>query len=86
MIDSICPDGHPLILFGNTRIVYCVINDEEYSALFHMSCVMRKPAFCICENKDADQLLGYRATDQRFCFRYIESTIPLFSKSEISSL
>ena len=34
---------------------------------------MRKPAFCICENKDADQL----------CYR--DSTIPLLSKSEISS-
>ena len=47
---------------------------------------MRKPAFCICENKDADQLRGYREADQRHCFRYIDSTIPLLSKSEISSL
>ena len=39
---------------------------------------MRKPTFCICENKDADQLCGY---DQRLCFRYIDSTIPLLSKS-----
>ena len=47
---------------------------------------MRKPAFCICENKDADQLRGNREADQRLCFRYIDSTIPLLSKSEISSL
>ena len=47
---------------------------------------MRKPAFCICENKDADQPPGDREADQRLCFRYIDSTIPLFSKSEISSL
>ena len=47
---------------------------------------MRKPAFCICENKDADQLRGDREADQRFCFRYINSAIPLLSKSEISSL
>ena len=47
---------------------------------------MRKPAFCICENKDADQLPGNREADQRLCFRYIDSTIPLLSKSEISSL
>ena len=39
---------------------------------------MRKPAFCICENKDADQLCGNREADQRLCFRYIDSTIPLF--------
>ena len=47
---------------------------------------MRKPAFCICENKDADQLRGDREADQRLCFRYTDSTIPLFPKCEISSL
>ena len=47
---------------------------------------MRKPAFCICENKDADQLRGNREADQRLCFRYTDSTIPLLPKSEISSL
>ena len=46
---------------------------------------MRKPTFCICENKGADQLRGYREADQRLCFRYIDSTIPLLSKSDISS-
>ena len=51
-----------------------------------MSFVMRKPAFCICENKDADQLRGNREADQRLCFRYTDSTIPLLPKSEISSL
>ena len=48
---------------------------------------MRKPAFYICENKDADQLRGSLAADQRLCFSYIECTIapliPLLSKSEI---
>ena len=48
-----------------------------------LSRVMRKPIFCICENKDADQLRGNREADQRLCFRYIDSTIPLLSKSEI---
>ena len=47
---------------------------------------MRKPDFCICENKDADQLRGNRETDQRLCFHYMDSTIPLLSKSEISKL
>ena len=46
---------------------------------------MGKPANCICENKDADQLRGNREADQRLCFRYTDSTIPLLSKSEISS-
>ena len=47
---------------------------------------MRKPTFCICENKDADQLRGNCEAVQRFCFRYIDIAIPLLSKSEISSL
>ena len=47
---------------------------------------MRKPAFYICENKDADQLRGNHAADQRLFFRSIDSTIPLLPKSEISSI
>ena len=47
---------------------------------------MRKPAFCICENKDADQLRGNHKADQRLCFRYIDSTMSLLPKYEISSL
>ena len=31
---------------------------------------MGKTAFCICENKDADQLCGNNEADQRLCFRY----------------
>ena len=51
---------------------------------------MGKPTICICENKDADQLRGHklrddREADQRLCFRYSDSTIPLLLKSEISS-
>ena len=39
---------------------------------------MRKPFFCICENKDADQLQADQLhADQRLCFRYIDSTISL---------
>ena len=47
---------------------------------------MRKSAFCICENKDADQLSRNREADQRLCFRYTDRTIPLLPKSEISSI
>ena len=36
--------------------------------LLNLSRVMRKPAFCICENKDPDQLCGNREADQRFVF------------------
>ena len=47
---------------------------------------MRKLAFCICENKAADQLHSNCAADQCLCFRYIDSTIPVLPKSEVSSL
>ena len=50
---------------------------------------MRKPDFCLGENKGADQLRGnregYREADQRLCFRYTDSTLSLLIKSEISS-
>ena len=47
----------------NMPIIYLGQSDN------HMSLVMRKPAFCICENKDADQLRGNRVADQLLCFR-----------------
>ena len=50
-----------------------------------VSRIMRKPTFCICKNKDADQLRGNCKADQRLCFRFIDSTIPLLPKYEISS-
>ena len=50
-----------------------------------LSRLMGKPTICIGENKDADQLRGNREADQRLCFRYSDSTIPLLLKSEISS-
>ena len=37
---------------------------------------IRKPAFCIYENKGADQLRSYLTADQRLCFCYIYSTNP----------
>ena len=42
-----------------------------------MSHLVGKPTICIGENKDADQLRGNREADQRLCFRYSDSTIPL---------
>ena len=46
---------------------------------------MGKPTICICKNKDADQLRGNHEADQRFCFRYMDSAIPLLLVSKISS-
>ena len=44
-----------------------------------MTC--EKRLFAYAKNKGADQLRGNREADQRLCFRYIDSTIPLLSKS-----
>ena len=49
-----------------------------------MSRLVGKPTICIGENKGADQLRGNREADQRLCFRYTDSTIPLPSKSKIA--
>ena len=46
---------------------------------------MRKPDFCVCKNKGADQLCSNSEADQHLYFRYMDSTIPLLPKSEISS-
>ena len=65
------------------------MNDKKIAVPWHhayLSHDVRKLDFSICENKDADQLRGNREADQRLCFRYTDSTIPLLSKSEISSL
>ena len=44
------------------------------------------PLVYICDNKGADQLQGNCATDQHLCFCFIDSSIHLLPKSEISSL
>ena len=48
---------------------------------------MRKPAFCICENKDADQLRGYAKLISAFVFasRIVQSLYFLNSKFPASS-
>ena len=43
-----------------------------------------KTVLCTRENKDAYQLCGDRTADQRLCFHYMDSTILLLLKSEIS--
>ena len=50
-----------------------------------MSRHIGKPAICIGENKGADQLRSNCEADQRVCFRYTDSAIPLLYKFKISS-
>ena len=65
---------------GEAHLLHCTC-----STCCNMSLCMRKPTICICENKGADQLRGNREADQRLCFRYTDSTLPLLLKSKISS-
>ena len=48
--------------------------------------VIHEQDFCLCENKGADQLGSNCEADQHLCFHFSDSTIPLLSKSKISSL
>ena len=66
-------------------VLTCTHNQCLSKNKINMSHVMRKPDFCLCENKGADQLRSNCEADQRLCFRYLDSTIPLLPKSEISS-
>ena len=54
--------------------------------ILNMSLRMGKPYICIGENKGKGQLRSYCEADQSLWFRYTDSTIPLLSKSKISSL
>ena len=53
---------------------------HERTGFLHMRKQRRRSASRL------DQLRGNREADQRLCFRYIASTIPLLPKYEISSL
>ena len=58
----------------------------SFSLHLSLSRPLGKPTICIGENKGADQLRSNCEADQRLCFRYMDSTIPLLSKSKISCL
>ena len=60
-------------------------NTDYFSDVIMEPCY-EKTGFLQIENKDADQLRGIHEADQRLCFRYTDRTIPLLSKSKVSSL
>ena len=45
--------------------------------------IMKKPAFCLYDNKDADQLHGNRAADQCLYFCYIDIAHLLYFLNQI---
>ena len=82
-----CSETHIcFVYFQDSGELVAVKKFKDGEGLY-MSRVMRKPDFCLCENKGADQLCSNCTADQRLCFCYnSDSTIPLLSKSKISSL
>ena len=62
------------------------ITNSQNTKRTYEPCHEKTNVCIICKTKDADQLRGNREADQRLCFRYIDSTIHLLSKSEISSI
>ena len=82
------------ICYPNVPLMLVLVhNESKYHTtdckIIHNNCylsrLMGKPTICIGENKDADQLRSNCEADQRLCFRYSVSTVPLLLKSVISS-
>ena len=77
---ELCDVVYILILVAKGLLFLFELNHKNpvvtcYSKSKHAWCksalaplLVRKPAFCICENRDADQLRGNREADQRLCF------------------
>ena len=76
---------HEKIELSIAHIILNIALEHFDSIQYDISRIVRKPDFCLCENKGADQLRGNREADQHLCFRYTDSTISLLLKSEISS-
>ena len=77
-------------VFIKTSCLYQFLNIAYFYFFLRLSYItlsriVRKRDYCLCENKGADQLCSNCEADQRLCFRYWDSTIPLLLKSEISS-
>ena len=80
----ICQYGQDLHIYSHDS--FNIMFTDKISRNLEMSHCIRKPTKCLGEKKGADQLRGNGEADQRLCFRYKDSTIPLVLKSEISSL
>ena len=59
------PFGSEMRSCNKLKIVVCVL---VFELVEHLSCVMKKSTFGICEKEDADQLRGLREADHTFVF------------------
>ena len=75
------------VMYVVTLQLSCGIAQNSEKSTTHMSCVMRKQAFCICENKDADQLRDNHKLISAFVFatRIVQSLYFLNQKFQASS-
>ena len=65
--NRIAPDG--TLRFAASQLgLFCLSMFHKKGHNAYMSSIVGKTGFCICENKDADQLRGNREADQRLCF------------------
>ena len=62
-----------------------MLNCDFIMSFYTINLQLYETPLQICKQKDADQLQGDCAADQRICFRSIDSTTPLLPISEISS-
>ena len=86
MYSHICKKQNNKNTFNRILAKKLIRSNCQKCIKLYLSLAVRKPAVRICKNKDADQFRDNREADQRLCFRYAGSTIPLLSESEISSL
>ena len=81
-------EGFLSSIYLNVRVHLCTYLCAvciKNGALRHLSLVMRKPACCIYENKDADQLRSNCADDQRLCLRYTDSKSLYYQPSSVAA-
>ena len=77
---------HVTLVFKEPLEFFVPIQSKtERNCTYNLSRHMGKPTICIGENKGADQLRSNYEADQHLCNCYMDSTIPLLSKSKISS-
>ena len=73
-----------MILWRNDVLKNIMLKPTQITPFLLYEPRYEKTGFCICENKDADQLRSNCTADQRLRFRYTDRRIPLLPRSEIS--
>ena len=60
---------HPLLAYQDFLFMHLTCKIVKLCTyILNVRCILRKPDFCICENKGANQLCSNCTADQRLCF------------------